>query len=104
MQQVQNGFTLPLSTLVIYDSQVHSGGILMLLRKRFPEKTPKNGGDEKIWIEQYVNARRDWLANHSTKILHKTVYRMDCFKNEMTRNNWDLSLLPINANGVKVFG
>jgi len=100
----QNGFTLPLSALVIYDSQVHSGGILSFLRKRFPAKTPVNGGDEKTWIIQYVDTRRDWMANHSDTLLRKTVYRMDCFKREIVRNNWDLSIVPINANGMNVNG
>ena len=100
----QNGFTLPLSALVIYDSQVHSGGILSFLRKRFPAKTPVNGGDEKTWIIQYVDTRRDWMANHSDALLRKTVYRMDCFKREIARNNWDLSIVPINANGMNVNG
>src|SRR6266850_729578 len=32
-----NGFGLALSMLVIYDSYIHSGGILGFLRKRFPD-------------------------------------------------------------------
>jgi len=32
------------------------------------------------------------------------VYRTRCFKRDIARENWDLSQLPINANGVKVFG
>jgi chitosanase len=98
------GFTLPLSALVIYDSFIHSGHVPDYLRKRFSEKTPNNGGNEKNWIKQYVDVRRNWLATHSNALLHKTVYRMDCFKNEIARNNWDLSMLPINAHGVDVKG
>jgi chitosanase len=45
-----NGFTLPLSMLVIYDSFIHGGGILSFLRSRFPEMTPTKGGDEKSWV------------------------------------------------------
>ena len=41
------GFTLPLSLLVIYDSEIHSGGIPDFLRKRFAEKPPIKGGNEK---------------------------------------------------------
>ncbi len=96
------GFTLPLSALVIYDSQIHSGGILGFLRKRFPEKPPVSGGDEKTWITQYVNARHAWLANHSNEILRRTVYRTNCFKTEIGRDNWKLTILPINANGTAV--
>jgi chitosanase len=96
------GFTLPLSALVIYDSFIHSGGIPQFLRKRFPEKPPASGGDEKRWVAQYVNARHDWLANHSNRLLRKTIYRTNCFKAEIARDNWKLALMPINANGVPV--
>ncbi len=99
-----NGFTLALSALVIYDSFIHSGSILDFLRKRFPESPPAKGGDEKTWITQYVNTRHEWLANHDNKILHATVYRTQCFKREIASDNWDLSQLPINANGVNVSG
>lgn len=100
----KNGFTLPLSALVIYDSQVHSGGILGFLRKRFPEKPPTKGGDEKTWIAEYVDVRQKWLANHDNELLRKTVYRTQCFMREIDRNNWNLSQLPINAHGVDVTG
>lgn len=60
----ENGFTLPLSFLVIYDSRIHSGGILPFLRKRFNTAVPANGGNEKEWVMNYVKARHQWLANH----------------------------------------
>jgi chitosanase len=100
----KHGFSLPLSALVIYDSFIHSGSILYFLRQRFPEKPPAKGGDEKTWIRQYVDARQNWLATHQFTILHATVYRTQCFKGEIARGNWDLSQLPIDANGVDVFG
>lgn len=100
----ENGFTLPLSALVIYDSRIHSGGILPFLRKRFPEKPPAKGGKEKTWIEQYVDVRHNWLAHHDNEILRKTIYRTECFKREIARDNWDLSQLPIKAHGVDVTG
>ena len=99
-----NGFTLPLSALVIYDSFIHSGSILGFLRKRFPESPPAKGGKEKTWIAEYVETRRSWLANHENTILQKTVYRPHCFQNEIARGNWDLSQLPIMANRVAVTG
>lgn len=98
-----NGFSLPLSALIIYDSFIHSGSILNFLRKRFPESPPASGGDERAWITQYVDTRQEWLANHENRILRKTVYRSACFKNEINRDNWDLSRLPINANGIEIF-
>ncbi|MDU0457718.1 MAG: chitosanase [Geobacteraceae bacterium] len=97
-----NGFSLPLSALVIYDSFIHSGSILNFLRKRFPEYPPAAGGDERTWITQYVDTRQEWLANHENRILRKTVYRTGCFKNEISRDNWDLARLPINANGFEI--
>jgi len=99
-----NGFALPFSGLVIYDSFIHSGSILDFLRKRFPEEPPARGGSEKAWITQYVDVRHRWLAQHPKPVLQATVYRTRCFKREIARENWDLSQLPINANGVKVFG
>jgi chitosanase len=94
-------FTLPLSLLVIYDSHIQSGSIRPDIREKFPEKVPKNGGDEKTWIKQYVNARHTWLANSGKPIVRQTIYRTQCFKNAIAKNNWDLSL-PINANGTIV--
>lgn len=98
----EHGFTKPLSALVIYDSFIHSGGIRADIRSQFPESPPSSGGNEKAWITAYVNTREHWLANHSNADLHATVYRTQCFKREIQRGNWDLSQLPINANGTKV--
>jgi len=99
-----NGLSLPLSALVIYDSYIHSGSIMMFLRKRFLERTPKNGGDEKIWISQYVDTRNSWLSTHSSQLLRNTVYRTSCLEIEIARNNWDLNLLPIRAHDVDIYG
>jgi chitosanase len=99
-----NGFTLPLSALVIYDSFIHSGSVPQFLRNRFAERPPARGGNEKAWVEQYVDTRNKWLANHSNVVLHPTVYRTQCFKQQISGGNWDLSQLPIKANGVNVAG
>lgn len=96
-----NGFTLPLSMLVIFDSFIHSGGILDFLRKRFKAVPPAAGGDEKEWITQYVSTRKSWLANHSNTILRKTTYRMDTMQRAISAGNWNLTS-PLNANGVIV--
>ena len=98
----QQGFALPLSALVIYDSFIHSGSILLIIRNMFPESPPASGGNEKAWIKAYVNARYNWLASHSRQAVQKSVYRTQCFKNEILRNNWDLTRVPIDANGTKV--
>jgi chitosanase len=98
-----NGFTLPLSALVIYDSFIHSGGILWFLRKRFLETPPANGGNEKKWIKQYVATRQHWLATHSNTALHPTVYRTGCFIREIDKDDWFLDKLPIETQGVRIF-
>jgi len=98
------GFRLALSALVIYDSFIHSGKIRDDIRAMFTELPPSDGGNERIWVEGYVDARARWLANHSNQLLHRTVYRTDCFRQEIARNNWDLNLLPVIANGVEVYG
>jgi chitosanase len=100
----QNGFVLPLSGLVVYDSFIHSGSILDLLRQRFDTLPPATGGDEQRWIADYVAARHDWLANHSRLILRKTIYRTECLRREIDRGNWSLEQLPILANDVVVSG
>lgn len=96
------GFILPLSALVIYDSFIHSGSILSVIRNTFPETVPANGGNEIEWTTAYVNARHKWLANHSREAVRKTTYRTKCFKEEIARGNWPLTLLPVNANGTKI--
>lgn len=97
----QNGFKLPLSMLVIYDSTIHSGSVPSFLRKRFTTVIPASGGNEKEWTTNYINARHNWLAGHSDALLRKTVYRTECFKEQLLNNNWHL-LQPLNAHGVTI--
>ncbi len=94
----KNGFTKPLSMMVILDSFIHSGSILGFLRNRFNENVPANGGSEEKWISEYIRVRRSWLASHSNKILRNTVYRMDFFLNQLKNNNWTLKC-PLVAHG-----
>jgi chitosanase len=95
------GFSYPLSILVIFDSFIHSGSIFPFLRRRFTERTPAFGGSEQAWIKAYVGTRRRWLATHKRTILHKTVYRMDCFQKLIDKNDW-LLVGDINANGITI--
>jgi chitosanase len=97
-----HGFALPLSYLVIADSFLHSGSMLDFLMKRFPEKKPKDGGDSKSWITAYTKTRKDWLANHSNKLLRNTVYRCDCYLTQIDKGNWDLSEAPVFMHGTPV--
>jgi len=96
------GFKVPLSYLVIADSYLHSGSMLGFLMSKFPEKKPSAGGNEKIWIRDYLAARHSWLKNHSNTILNKTVYRADCYMKEAAKDNWDLTAGPIVMNGTPV--
>ncbi len=97
----RNGFTFPLSMLVIYDSQIHSGGILGFLRNKFETVVPAKGGDEKEWIANYVKARDNWLGSSSDQLLRNTVYRTKFLMEQMNNNNWNLSQ-PVNAHGVAI--
>jgi len=98
----KNKFTKNLSKLVICDSFLQSGSILSLLRNKFTEKVPVDGGNEETWIKSYIKARRNWLATHSRVALHKTVYRMDFMETRISLDDWDLDQFPMNANGVKI--
>ena len=94
----KNKFVLPLSKLVIADSYLHSGSILTSIRNMFPATID----NEKLWIEQYCKARKSWLANHSRKVLHNTVYRMNFMLNLIEKGDWELNKFPYNANGVRI--
>ena len=96
------GFTLPLSYLAIADSFLHSGTMFPWLMDRFEERKPSDSGDEKKWIKAYLDARRDWLATHSSGLLRNTVYRCDCYLREVKRNNWDLAEVPVDMHGTLV--
>jgi chitosanase len=100
----QNGFTLPLSALVVYDSWIHSGGVPSFLRRRFQERPPAAGGSEQAWIAAYVRTRHEWLRSHTRPVLRNTVYRTECLLKQIRTENWDLGRLPIVANGCVIKG
>jgi chitosanase len=91
-----------LSYLVIADSFLHSGSMLKFLMDDFPELKPSAGGDEKTWTTDYLKVRKSWLANHSNKILRNTIYRVNCYLEEVTKDNWDLSLGSVVMHGTEV--
>jgi chitosanase len=97
-----HGLTFPLSALVVYDSFIHSGSMLWVIRESFPEMLPVHGGGERTWITAYVRARDRFLAAHRRPVVRRTVYRTQCFLREIERGNWNLAMLPIDANGVAV--
>ncbi|MGE5471057.1 MAG: chitosanase [Bacteroidota bacterium] len=97
-----NGFVRALSALVIYDSFIHSGQILWLLRQKFPENTPAAGGDEEAWITPYVKARHAWLSTHARPAVRKSSYRTAALLAEIAAGNWDLATTPVCMNGTDV--
>lgn len=97
------GFTRPLSALVIYDSFIHSGGILMFLRRRFAERPPAQGGDEGAWIQAYLETRHNWLQGHRNRLVRNSAYRTRDMLREVARENWDLETTPVLANGLPVY-
>ena len=96
-----NKFIFPLSLLVIYDSYIHSGSVPGYLRKLFGEFPPSKGGDEKRWVIAYTDVRHQWLKYHNNPVVRKTIYRTQCFKDQVAINNWNL-VQPVNANGTIV--
>jgi chitosanase len=97
----ENGFVLELSYLVIADSFLHSGSMLGFLMNRFPEKKPAAGGNEKKWIEDYLRARREWLASHPNKILNATIYRANAYLSALAKGDWNLEQ-PIVMHGTVI--
>lgn len=96
------GLKTALGHLVIYDSCIHSGpGGVAVIRARFPEASPANGGDEKTWVKAYIGARRIWLAGNTNPLVQKTVYRMDALMDIVKSGNWEL-VKPLVVRGVKI--
>lgn len=90
----------PLGFSVVYDSRIHGSWHRMRDRTIDEHGTVDNLG-EKNWIGRYVDTRRDWLANHSNRLLRRTVYRMDSFLALIADNKWDLPL-PLEVRGVTI--
>lgn len=90
----------PLGMTVIYDSKIH--GSFDLIRDRIVQRygRARDIGEEE-WIKDYISTRRDWLANHSNVLLHRTVYRMDSFKEMIDIDKWDLPL-PLTIRNVVI--
>ncbi len=118
MQEVQDGFfdrvywrpaeraaaalgaEQALGCAVVYDSFIH--GSWQRMRDRTVERHGRLADmGEKGWIENYVAVRREWLATHSNRLLHRTVYRMDALRQLMDEGRWGLEL-PFTCRGVAV--
>lgn len=88
----KQGFRLPLSMLVIYDSVIQSGSILQKLRNRFRELTPINSGNEKRWIRAYLFVRDKFLEFNPNPVVRPSDYRTDCLMDCCKNENWELKL------------
>lgn len=94
------GISQALCVGVVYDSRIH--GSWSLMKDRTNERYGKAADiGEQDWTQHYIEVRRDWLANHSNTILHKTVYRMDSFREIIAEGNWKLDL-PFTCRGILV--
>ena len=73
------GAKTPLGAAIVYDSTVHGSWahVRDMTRKEYGELSRIG---EEAWMGYYVDERRNWLATHPNPLLHKTVYRMDAFK------------------------
>jgi chitosanase len=90
----------PLGVAVVYDSKIHGSWGRICNRVVARVGNPASFG-ERQWIEEYVKERRNWLANHSNTLLHKTVYRMDAFLDLIQQARWMLDL-PLVVHGVRI--
>ena len=90
------GIKTNLGIAVVIDSVLH--GSLDTVADTFREARPSRGGNEKLFITAYVNARKKWLISKGIP-LSNTVYRMTAFEDAISKDNWDLSK-PFNANGI----
>ena len=98
----QNGFTLPLSLLVIADSFLQSGSMLSFLRSRFVERVPARGGLEKSWIRAYVTVRHAWLKGSANAALRTSSYRTRLYLSLLELQDWALAESQYVVNGVEV--
>ena len=89
-----------LGAAIVYDSTVHGSWAQVrdMTRKQFGEL--KQIGEVQ-WMSDYVETRRQWLATYPNPLLHKTVYRMDAFRQIVNAGNWKLGL-PLVVRGLSI--
>ncbi len=96
----REGITSPLGVAVAYDSTVQGSWPALRDRTNAACGTVAAAG-ERRWINQYVNERGAWLANHSRRDLRATVYRMDAFRRLVALDAWSLTL-PLVVRDVEI--
>lgn len=94
------GIRLPLGVCIVYDSHVHGSWPLTRDRTHEAVGKPETAG-ERQWLQRYVALRHEWLAQHSNKLLRKTVYRMEAFKRLIELGAWGLEL-PLVVRGCEI--
>ncbi|MGD9216576.1 MAG: peptidoglycan-binding protein [Desulfobacteraceae bacterium] len=94
------GISTGLGSGVIYDSRIHGSWARMRDRTIHRYGTVESIG-EKQWVVNYVAVRKDWLANHSIRILNKTIYRMEAFQSLIGQEKWGLEL-PFSVRGIRI--
>ena len=92
-----HGFKLALSYGVAVDSYLHSGQMTSWLINKFPEHSPANGGDEKKWMQAYLEERLAWFERVSGA-LHTCTFRPKFFLTQIKSGNWDL-VCPMTVPG-----
>lgn len=88
-----SGWSHPLTLAVVYDSMIQGGWTKVRDRVK--------GANEKVWIKNYVAARRKWLLSSSRQVVRNSVYRMATFEKLIANDNWDLDT-PFIVHGVRV--
>ncbi len=104
------GLSLPLSLAVLYDTIIQHGGgedldglkaLIQRTNQAFAGKTPATGIDEKVWLNKFLEVRRQDLTNpyntSTQAVWAVSVGRVDVFKALADSGNYDLSL-PIELN------
>lgn len=99
---VAMGLVTPLAYLVVYDTSIHSGpGRVDSLRNKFAASPPARGGDEKVWVKAFLEARKAWLLSNSNPLVQRSSYRCDAMLGLVSAGNWDLKV-PFPYRGVTV--
>lgn len=94
------GIYCGLGVAVAYDSKVH-GSLDKIAKQTIQQYGYPREIGEHVWIEHYVNIRKNWLAAHSNTLLHKTVYRMESFQSLIQAEKWELEL-PLKIRSVTI--
>lgn len=94
---------LPLTVLVVFESFVAHSRMSKTILRQVTKPLPKNGGFEKEWLHNYLVKRRSWLGRSRNPRHSREQYRMDCFFEQIERDNWYLEQIPVTVKAVDVY-